>query len=122
MIVFLTYRLHRPSGQAIVTLDGKDHYLGLHGSEASRLQYDRLIAEWLAHGRHLPLPAEVQPAVSVNQVILAFWEHAQDYYRKPGRHADQRGGQFPPGDPAAALLLRHDTGRGLRPARRQSTP
>src|SRR5436305_508691 len=41
------YRKHRASGQAVVTIDGKFHYLGPHGSRASRIQYDRLIAEWL---------------------------------------------------------------------------
>ncbi len=30
------YRLHRPSGRAIVTLNGKDHYLGVHGSTESK--------------------------------------------------------------------------------------
>ena len=24
-----SYRLHKPSGQAVVTLNGRDHYLGL---------------------------------------------------------------------------------------------
>jgi integrase len=42
-----TYRLHRASGQAIVTLNGRDHYLGPHGTQASRMQYDRLVCEWL---------------------------------------------------------------------------
>jgi hypothetical protein len=26
-----SYRLHKPTGQAVVTIDGKDHYLALHG-------------------------------------------------------------------------------------------
>jgi hypothetical protein len=30
------YRLHRRSGQAVVTLDGRDFYLGIHGSPESR--------------------------------------------------------------------------------------
>ncbi len=37
-------RRHRPTGQAVVTIDGKDHYLGRHGSEAARAMYDQLIA------------------------------------------------------------------------------
>ena len=31
------YRKHRASGQAIVTIHGRDHYLGPHGTKASRL-------------------------------------------------------------------------------------
>lgn len=46
-----SYRLHRPSGLAIVTLNGQDHYLGRWGSPQSRDEYDRLIGEWLAGGR-----------------------------------------------------------------------
>ena len=33
------YRLHRPSGLGVVTLNGKDHYLGKHNSKASKKQY-----------------------------------------------------------------------------------
>ena len=44
-------RLHKASGQAVVTLAGKDHYLGPHGTKASKSLYDRLIAEWLANDR-----------------------------------------------------------------------
>ncbi len=45
------YRKHKASGQAIVTLCGKDHYLGPHGTKASNVEYDRLVAEWLSQGR-----------------------------------------------------------------------
>ena len=50
------YRLHRATGQAVVSLSGKDFYLGLWKSKASRIEYDRLIAEWLACGRQLRHP------------------------------------------------------------------
>ena len=49
------YRKHRVSGQAIVTLSGKDFYLGPHGTKASKSEYDRLIGEWLANGRQAPI-------------------------------------------------------------------
>ena len=38
-----SYRLHKPSGQAVVTLSGKDHYLGLYGSPESTEKYAALI-------------------------------------------------------------------------------
>ena len=41
-----SYRLHKPTGQAVVTLDGRDLYLGRHGSPESRTEYDRLVTEW----------------------------------------------------------------------------
>ena len=45
------YRRHKATGQALVTLNVHDFYLGLHGSKASRLEYDRLVTEWQANGR-----------------------------------------------------------------------
>jgi hypothetical protein len=42
-----SYRKHRASGQAIVTLCGRDFYLGPHGTKVSRDEYDRLVGEWL---------------------------------------------------------------------------
>jgi hypothetical protein len=41
-----TYRLHKQSGQAIVTLSGQDYLLGKHRSPESRAEYARLLAEW----------------------------------------------------------------------------
>ena len=79
-----SYRLHKPSGRAVVTLDGKDFYLGPHGSQASRDEYDRLIAEWLANGRRLPNAAEPDE-LNVNELLVAYWQHAESYYRKNGQ-------------------------------------
>lgn len=45
------YRLHRQSKQTVVTINGCDHPLGPHGTKASKVEYDRLISEWLASGR-----------------------------------------------------------------------
>jgi integrase len=45
------YCCHKPSGRAYVRIDGKMLYLGKHGSQASRREYDRIIAEFLASGR-----------------------------------------------------------------------
>jgi hypothetical protein len=67
-----------------VTLDGKDFYLGAHGSQPSRDEYDRLIAEWLANGRRLPNATE-QDELNVNQLLVAYWRHAESYYRKNGQ-------------------------------------
>jgi hypothetical protein len=48
------YRLHKPTGQAVVTIDGRDYHLGVHGTPKSRATYDRLIGEWLSNSRRLP--------------------------------------------------------------------
>ena len=78
-----TYRLHKPSGQAVVTLDGRDIYLGPHGCEESRADYNRLIAEWIANGRRLASGDEA--SLTVAEVITRYWRHAEGYYRKNGK-------------------------------------
>ncbi len=85
------YRLHKPTGQAVVRLNGRDFYLGAHGTPRSHERYDRLIAQWLSSGRSLPRPSpavEYQSAgLTVIELIAAFWHHAENYYRKPDGRA-----------------------------------
>jgi integrase len=77
-----SYRRHKPTGQAVVTLSGKDHYLGKWNTAASRAEYGRLTGQWLAAGRCLPSEAHDQ---TVAEVALLFWRFAEGYYRKDGR-------------------------------------
>jgi integrase len=82
------YRLHKPSGLAVVRLNGKDIYMGPHGSDASRQHYARIIQEWLANNR-LVVPADDlhdgPPDLTVNELVLPYLEHAKAYYVKNGR-------------------------------------
>jgi integrase len=82
-----SYRLHKPSGQAVVTLNGKDHYLGPHGSETSRQAYDRIVGQWQANGRRLP--EESAAGTLMKEVIAAYWCFADGYYRKHGKPTSQ---------------------------------
>ncbi len=41
-----SYRRHKPSGQAVVTLNGRDIYLGNWGTKAGKAEYERLIGQW----------------------------------------------------------------------------
>jgi hypothetical protein len=77
-----SYRRHRASGQAVVTLDGRDFYLGLYGSRASRAEYDRLIGEWLANGRRLPVQRSAIPDLTVIELAAQYLVFAQAYYVK----------------------------------------
>jgi hypothetical protein len=43
------YSKHKASGQAVVTIGGVGHYLGPHETKASLIEYDRLIAKWMAN-------------------------------------------------------------------------
>ncbi len=79
------YRKHRASKQAVVTIGGRDIYLGPHGSQTSRDQYDRHIAEYLSNGRRAPQVATDDKPFAVKELIAAYWRHAKVYYRKNGK-------------------------------------
>ncbi len=73
------YAKHRGSGQATVTLNGREFYLGSHGSKVSKIAYDRLVAEWLANDRR----GETEPdSITVVEVVAAFLKWAKGHYRK----------------------------------------
>jgi hypothetical protein len=49
-----SYRLHKASGQAVVVLGGRSHYLGKFGTADSKAEYQRLTGEWLANSYRIP--------------------------------------------------------------------
>lgn len=74
------YRLHKGTGQAVVTLSGKDHYLGKHDSAKSWEKYYRLLAEWKAMGGQIA-PTAKPADVLVSEAMASFWVYAQERYR-----------------------------------------
>ncbi|HEV2294221.1 MAG TPA: site-specific integrase [Tepidisphaeraceae bacterium] len=77
-----SYCHDKSSRRAFVTLNGKRVYLGVHGTAASRDEYDRVIGEWIASGRNaVATPSTAPASVTVSVVVAAFWQHAQVYYR-----------------------------------------
>jgi integrase len=87
-----SYRLHKQSGQAIVTLpDGLggrcDVLLGRFGIPESRAEYARVLAEWETQGRRLATD-DVPQNLTINELILAFWQHAEKHYDAAGRELE----------------------------------
>ena len=91
-----TYCLHKRTGRAYVTLDGRQHTLpGAYNSPESWSEYQRLTSLWIAGGRRLPdcvagdtgdvqsLEADAGPTLT--ELIARFWRHAQAYYRLDGK-------------------------------------
>jgi hypothetical protein len=76
------YRKHRASGQAVVTLNGRDFYLGPHGTKTSKIEYDRLLGEWLASGRN-PLCAS-SDELTVVELCARYFKFAKGHYQKDG--------------------------------------
>ncbi len=80
------YTLHKTTGQARVIINGKHHYLGLHGSAESKERYASLIAEQFLNPRAEPVtPPGSFPDLSINEVILKYIQHAEQYYVKDGQ-------------------------------------
>lgn len=86
------YRLHKPTGQAVVTLrplggDRRDVYLGRYGSPTSKAEYARVIAEAQAGLPDTPalLTSHGPPVdvLSVNELVLQYRGHAEQHYRDP---------------------------------------
>jgi integrase len=73
-----SYRLHRASGQAIVTIRGRDIYLGRHGSPESHQKYSELMREHL-DGRPVVVPGS--SGLTVAEAALVYMDHAERYYR-----------------------------------------
>jgi integrase len=88
------YRKHRPSGQAMVTISGRDFYLGPWQSAASKIEYDRLVGEWLT-ARRQP-PGSRLPDLRVAELIERFRAHAEKYYRRPDRTPSGEADAFKP--------------------------
>jgi len=83
------YRLHKPTGLGVVRLNGRDIYLGRHGTPESQAEYRRVIAEWLAAGSLATPRAEptdpVADGLTVNELVLAYLRFAKTYYVKNSR-------------------------------------
>lgn len=87
-------RLHKPSGQARVIISGEHVYLGKYGSPKSWEKYYRVVAERVCNdqpGSNLT-PTPKRHDCFLNELILAYWKHAQSYYVKNGRPTDEQAG------------------------------
>ena len=81
-----SYRRHKPTGQAVVTLGGREFYLGRYGTAASRKEYNRRIAEWLASDG----TANQANDLTVIELVNHFWRFAKRHYVKNGRPTSEQ--------------------------------
>src|SRR5688572_20258571 len=79
-------RHHRPSGRAVVTLNGRDVYVGAWGARAAQLEYDRLIGEWLANGRRFD-----GNDLRIVELVEHYLEFARQYFK-----TERSTGEFDP--------------------------
>src|ERR1051326_8719139 len=81
-----SYRQHT-SGQAVITvrtMSGRrwDILLGPWNSPESKSEYARVLGVLSANGGRYPDPEQAPSPtdLSVNEIILAFWKHAEAHY------------------------------------------
>lgn len=77
------YWSHKPSGQAYVRIDGKDHYLGPYGSPESRDRYEELIRNWIVN------QSAEGVTLAVDELALRYLKHARQHYRKNGEETSE---------------------------------
>ena len=69
----------------MVTSCGHDFYFGKFATSQSTAESDRLTVDWLANGRTLLSSSGGAPAdVTVNEILVAYMDYADGYYRKNG--------------------------------------
>jgi hypothetical protein len=74
-------RHHKPSKQAVVTLNGGDHSRGPWGSKQAKVEFQRLVGEWLASGG-APRVTD-RNAITVAELVLAYRRFAREYSAPP---------------------------------------
>ena len=81
------YRKHKKTGRAVVSIyrtDGSRTETllpGPYGSEESRQEYERLLAQLRSNGGSLP--GTVRKDITIAELVLKFLEHANTYYVDP---------------------------------------
>jgi integrase len=86
--------LHRGSGQAVVHVNSRDVYLGVHGTPESKAKYQDIVR------RHMADRAKVEMEQSTNwhtDITLAelaanYLQHVRAYYVKDGKPTSQQAG------------------------------
>jgi len=109
-----SYRLHKARNCAVVTLDGRDHYLGPFGSPSSKQKYAGLIRVWQQR-QEGPSPEPTLPLVvndrpTINELILVYLRHVSTYYKS--NHGENKEA----GCVDDALKVLQECGYGREPA------
>jgi integrase len=84
-----SYRHHKARECAVVTIDGRNHYLGQYGSQESYEKYARLIAGW-GKNDSAAVSNQTNGALSIDELFVAYWRHVETYYVKDGRPTSEQ--------------------------------
>jgi integrase len=86
------YTLHRQSGQARVSIGGKQVLLGKFNSPESRQKYDLVVGQWIAAGRPRARALALElHAVRVSDLITSYFEFVKKIFRDRKSNGDLAG-------------------------------
>lgn len=74
-----SYPHHKSDGRAVVTIAGRDYYLGKYNSKESKLAYDKLIREWRAAGQSTSF-GHTGGGVTVAMLLADYIDHCEVHY------------------------------------------
>ena len=74
-----SYQLHKSSGHAVGWINGKDHYLGKHGSDESHQRYKQALADHWSPTGTAPKPktTRVSTTVTVGHLAARYGKHVK---------------------------------------------
>lgn len=70
--MYRNFAHHKATNQGYVTLNGQRHYLGVYDKPETLIRYNRMISEWLANDRHLPVAPE---KFTVTDLAIAYMKY-----------------------------------------------
>jgi integrase len=74
-----SYRLHSRSNQAVVTINGRDYYLGPYGSKESKAKYHRLKSEFIASGKSRTYGVKAND-ITIVELVADYVSYCKQYY------------------------------------------
>lgn len=108
------YKLHSSTGLARCWVGGWVT-LGKYGTPESRTEFARVVAELDTS----PMPGQVispaAPSPSVDELLLAFWRHAEQHYRRPDGTPTQKISEYKQTLKALRALYGHTPAKVARP-------
>jgi hypothetical protein len=93
----------------------RDVVLGKYDTPESRAEYARVIGEWEANGRRLAALTAQSTDATVNELIIAFYQHAEKHYRRPDGAATSELSEYRRSFGRLWKMYGHTPARDFRP-------
>ena len=109
------YKLHSSTGLARCWVGGRWVSLGLYGSPESKAEFARIVAELDTSPSPGAATGPRPAALSVDEVVLAFWKHADQHYRRPDGSPTQEVSEYKQAFKVLRALYGHTAAKDFGP-------